>query len=75
MNSSLALTIAQIVISLILIVLVLLQERSAGMSGIFGGDGGGIYQTRRGLQRVAFGSTIFFAILFVLVSLAQLVLQ
>ncbi|OGY97467.1 MAG: preprotein translocase subunit SecG [Candidatus Liptonbacteria bacterium RIFCSPHIGHO2_01_FULL_57_28] len=74
MSYPFVLTIAQIVISLILITLVLLQERSAGMSGIFGGDGSGIYQTRRGLQRVALGSTIFLAILFVLVSLAQLVL-
>lgn len=75
MNYTLALTIAQIVVSLILITLVLLQERSAGMSGIFGGDGGGIYQTRRGLERIAFGSTIVFAIIFAVISIAQLVLR
>lgn len=75
MNYSLALTIAQIVVSLILIVLVLLQERSAGMSGIFGGDGGGIYQTRRGLERIALGSTVVFAIVFAAISIAQLVLR
>lgn len=75
MNYQLALTIAQIVISMILIVLILLQERSAGMSGIFGGDGGGIYQTRRGIERIAFGSTVVFAIIFAIVSIAQLVLR
>jgi len=75
MNYSLILTIAQIVVSLILIALVLLQERSAGMSGIFGGDGGGIYQTRRGVERIAFGSTVVFAILFAIISIAQLVLK
>lgn len=75
MNYSLILTIAQIVVSMIIIVLVLLQERSAGMSGIFGGDGGGIYQTRRGIERIAFGSTIMFTILFVVLSIAQLVLR
>lgn len=75
MNYQLALTIAQIVISLILVVLILLQERSAGMSGIFGGDGSGIYQTRRGLERIAFGSTVVLAIIFAVISIAQLVLR
>lgn len=75
MNLFLILTISQIVISIILIVLVLLQERSAGMSGIFGGDGGGIYQTRRGIERIAFGSTIVCAIIFAVLSIAQLVLR
>ena len=75
MNYQLALTIAQIVISMILIVLILLQERSAGMSGIFGGDGSGIYQTRRGIERIAFGSTVVFAIIFAVVSIAQLILR
>jgi preprotein translocase subunit SecG len=67
------LTILQIAIAIILIVLVLLQERSAGMSGIFGGDGGGFYQTRRGLERIVFWATIVFAIAFAAVSIAQLV--
>lgn len=75
MNYSLILTISQIVVSLILIVLVLLQERSAGMSGLFGGDGSGIYQTRRGMERMAFGSTVVFAVIFAVLSIAQLVLR
>lgn len=75
MNYSLLITIAQIVVSMILIVLVLIQERSAGMSGLFGGDGGGIYQTRRGLERIAFGSTVVFVIIFAVLSIAQLVLR
>jgi protein translocase SecG subunit len=75
MNYPLILTIAQILVSLVLIVLVLLQERSAGMSGIFGGDGGGIYQTRRGIERIAFGSTVVLAVVFAIISIAQLVLR
>ena len=69
------LTIVQILLSLVLIVLVLLQERSAGMSGIFGGDGGGFYQTRRGLERIVFFGTIVCAAAFVGVSVAQLLLR
>jgi protein translocase SecG subunit len=75
MKYTFVLAIAQIVVSLVLIVLVLLQERSAGMSGIFGGDGGGIYQTRRGIERIAFVSTVVLVIVFVVISVAQLVLR
>ena len=69
------LTILQTVFALIIIVLVLVQERSAGMSGIFGGDGGGFYQTRRGLERIAFASTIVCAIIFAGLSIAQLIVH
>lgn len=66
------LPILQIIVSVVLIVLILLQERSAGLSGIFGGESGGVYQTRRGFERIIFGSTIVLAIVFVLLALAQL---
>lgn len=64
--------ISQIIVSLILIVLVLLQERSAGLSGLFGGEGGAFYQTRRGAEKIIFISTIVFAAIFVVLALAQL---
>ncbi|OGZ01414.1 MAG: preprotein translocase subunit SecG [Candidatus Liptonbacteria bacterium RIFCSPLOWO2_01_FULL_53_13] len=67
------LAILQIIVSIAIIALILLQERSAGLSGIFGGGGGGFYQTRRGFERIIFGSTIVLAILFVVLALAQLV--
>ena len=64
----------QIVISLVLIILILLQERSAGLSGIFGSEGGGFYQTRRGLERVIFYATIVLAIVFLGLAVLQLYL-
>ncbi|MEK7110507.1 MAG: preprotein translocase subunit SecG [Patescibacteria group bacterium] len=63
--------IAQIVVSVVLIGLILLQERSSGLSGIFGGEGG-FYQTRRGLERIIFGGTIVFAVIFLGLAIAQL---
>ena len=66
--------IGQIVVSIILIVLILLQERSAGLSGIFGGDSGAFYQTRRGLEKVIFWGTIACALVFVGLAVAQLIL-
>jgi protein translocase SecG subunit len=67
--------IAQIIIAIIVIVLILLQERSAGMTGLLGGgDNGGVYQTRRGLERIIFYSTIVLVIAFAALSVTQLYL-
>ena len=66
------LTILQLIISVVLVVLILLQERSAGLSGIFGGEGG-FYQTRRGLEKIIFRSTIVLAALFMIIAIIQLV--
>lgn len=69
------LSIIQIVISIALIVLILLQERSAGLSGLMGGDSaGGVYQTRRGLERIIFSGTIVLTIAFLAIALVQIVL-
>jgi protein translocase SecG subunit len=65
--------IAQIAISVLLVILILLQERSAGLSGIFGGEGGGFYQTRRGLEKTIFASTIILAVVFVALAIFQLI--
>ncbi len=64
--------IVQIIVSILLVILILLQERSAGLSGIFGGETGGVYQTRRGLERVIFYGTIVLAALFVILAVIKL---
>ncbi len=65
--------ILQIIISVLIVVSILLQERSAGLSGIFGGEGGGFYQTRRGLEKIIFVSTIVLLIVFVGLAVFQLI--
>ncbi|MBI2037102.1 MAG: preprotein translocase subunit SecG [Candidatus Liptonbacteria bacterium] len=62
----------QIGVSLALIVLILLQERSSGISLL--ASESTFYQTRRGLERVIFGATIVLAGLFAAISLLSLVL-
>ena len=70
------LTIAQIIVSIVLIGLILLQERSSGTGGIFGGGtGGSSYQTRRGLEKTIYWATIISAGLFALLSIASLTLN
>ncbi len=66
--------IAQLVVSIILIGLVLLQERSGGTGGLFGGVEGSSYSTRRGLERVIFWATLVCAALFAALTVLSLAL-
>ncbi len=61
------LNIIQIIISITLIVIILLQVKGEGAGGVFGGDMG-VARTRRGLERTMFNATIVLAVLFLLVS-------
>lgn len=66
-------SLAQVILSIILIILILLQERTSGLSGAFGGSGeGGAYQTRRGFERIIFAATIVIAVAFAVLSLISL---
>jgi len=66
-------TFLQIVIPIAVIILILLQERSAGLGGLFGGDGG-FYQTRRGMEKITFWGTIIGILAFLAVSVWKLLL-
>jgi preprotein translocase subunit SecG len=65
-----ALPIAQIAIAVVLMVLILIQGKGSGLSGVFGGEGN-IYRTKRGAERVIFVTTIVMAVLFFLVALSS----
>lgn len=65
-----ALQIAQIIISIAMVALIVLQGKGSGMSGLFGGDGGGgITKTRRGLEKTLFHLTIGLAITFMVIAI------
>jgi len=63
----------QIGLAILLIVVILLQNRGAGLSGVFGG-GGAMYQTKRGIEKSLLIITIILSILFLGVSFAQIIL-
>jgi len=66
-------TIIQIVSALILIVLILLQNKEGGLSGVFGGsDSSNVFRTKRGMEKKLFILTIVFTIFFLGLSLASL---
>lgn len=56
--------------------LILVQNRNGGVSGLFGGgDFGGVYRTKRGLEKTIFILTIIFSILFIGSSLANIFIR
>lgn len=63
----------QIILSVAIVILILLQQRSAGITGLLGGEGSGFYQARRGMERIVFRATIVTSVLFVALALYQLV--
>lgn len=73
MPTTVLLTGAQIVISVLLIAAVLLQNRGAGLGQTFGGDSA-IYHTKRGLEKRLHQATILLAVLFLTVSFLHLIL-
>ena len=65
------LNVAQIVLSIALISVILLQVRGGGLGGIFG-QPDSVYRTKRGIEKTLFQLTIILVILFVIVSLISL---
>jgi protein translocase SecG subunit len=63
----------QVIVAILIIVLILLQERSSGLSGILGGSESSAYQTRRGLEKIIFYGTIVLVIIFVGLALLNLI--
>jgi len=65
------LLIIQIVISALIVVSVLLQNRAEGLGKMFGG-GGEVFRTKRGLEKFLYYFTIILTILLVVLSLMLL---
>ncbi|MBI5077029.1 preprotein translocase subunit SecG [Candidatus Falkowbacteria bacterium] len=69
-------TIIQVSCAVLLIALILLQNRGGGLSGIFGGSEiANVYRTKRGVERGIFILTIIFSILFLSSSLANILVR
>lgn len=67
---------AQITISILLIVSILLQQRGASIGGAFGTDNfSSTFYKRRGIEKTLFRATIILAILFVLSAILALLIK
>jgi len=66
------LAIAQITVSFLLIVAILLQQRGTALGSAFGG-GGEFYASRRGFEKVLFYATIVLVIIFLALAVLNLI--
>jgi len=65
------LNIAQIILSIALILIILFQVRGGGLGGIFGQQSS-VYRTRRGVEQILFRLTIVFVVVFLVISVLTL---
>jgi len=65
--------IALIITSIALIASVVLQSKGAGLGGLTGGDTGGIFAARRGIEKVLFRVTIVLSVLFFILAILSVV--
>ena len=63
--------IAQIIVSILLIALIILQAKGVGLGRAFGGTGD-FYKSRRGVEKIVFNLTIVLLITFLVTSILSL---
>ena len=65
------LSVAQIVLSIALILAILFQVRGGGLGGIFG-QPDTVFRTKRGVEKTLFQLTVVLVILFIVISILTL---
>lgn len=66
---------SQIAVSIILIILIAVQQRGTALGAGFGGGGGGeFYSSRRGIQKKLYYATIAIAGLFIILGILNLLI-
>ena len=74
MNFRQVLQFLNIIVMVLLIIFISLQNKSSGLSNVFGGAGN-IVATRRGFEKWLFYATIVFGIIFVAINVAFLFMK
>lgn len=68
------LDIALIITSIALIISVILQGKGVGLGGLAGGDSGGVFTARRGIEKTLFYITIGLSIVFFILIITLLII-
>ena len=68
------LDIALIITSIALIISVILQSKGAGLGGLTGGDTGGIFTARRGIEKTLFRVTSVLGVVFFILALGTVLI-
>ncbi len=66
-------SLIQIILGILLILVIIIQQKGSGLGSAFGGDLS-FYRTKRGAEKLLFYATIAIAIAFIISSLVGLVL-
>ena len=69
------LNIAIIIIALALIASILMQSKGIGLGSLAGGDSGGGYTQRRGIEKVMFYITIALSVVFLVLALVSVIVS
>lgn len=69
------LDIALIITSIALIASIVLQSKGVGMGGLTGGDSGGVFTQRRGIEKTLFYITIGLSALFFILTLVIIIIK
>lgn len=68
------LNVVQIIVSIAVIGVILLQGKKGGLGGLLGGDGG-VYRTRRGIEKTLYNLTIVLTVTFFITSLLNVLVS
>ena len=68
------LMIAEYITSVLLVIVIMLQHRGTGLGGVFASEANA-YRSKRGIEKFLFNSTIVFAVLLVVSSIAHLFIR
>lgn len=66
--------VLQIAIPMLLIACILVQQKGTALGSSFGGEAGGFYIKKRGLEKKIFLAAIIFSALFIVIALLNLLL-
>ena len=69
MSLQTAFNIAQILISVVLVAVLVLQAKGSGFGSALGGQTSSVFRTRRGVERTLFNLTIVLVAVFLVISL------
>jgi len=67
--------VALIITSVALIISVIMQNKGVGLGGLTGGDTGGVFTARRGIEKTLFYITIGLSVLFFILTIAAVIVR
>ena len=67
--------VALIITSVALMISVIMQNKGVGLGGLTGGDTGGVFTARRGIEKTLFYITIGLSVLFFILTIAAVIVR